>query len=480
MATNKKGLTARIAAGFGAVALATLTVLGGALPASAVAVDNIDPAEPRALTIHKFAEPETPTTLAHDGTELDEAALTGLTPLPGVTFTIQQVKGIDLTTAAGWTAAANPAPTPDSLAAADLEPAVTGITNADGEIRFPDLAAAVYLVTETDPGENNIAFEAEPFLVTVPMPVDNTWVYDVHVYPKNAITGIEKSFENGLTASLGDRATWTLDADVPEIAAAETLSSFVITDTLDSRLTYGSATVTGTNVALVPADYAVVNTGQLVTVTFTPAGVAKLAAANNASVQVDIVSTVVSLQGAAPADNGIIKNGAQLIVNGTKFDSNIVTTEWGTLAILKYEQRADAADHSGVLAGAEFQIFANEADRDARTNPISVGGQSTFVTQDNGIAFIPVLPSGTYWIVETKAPAGYVVSTTPIGPVTIVTGDLSPTSVDVSVANAQVPAYALPITGGSGQAAFMIGGAGLLASALGFALFRRRKADAEV
>ena len=55
MASTKKGLTARVAAGFGAVALATLTALGGALPASAA--PNIDPQEPGSITIHKFEQP---------------------------------------------------------------------------------------------------------------------------------------------------------------------------------------------------------------------------------------------------------------------------------------------------------------------------------------------------------------------------------------------------------------------------------------
>lgn len=472
MASTKKSMRARVAAGFGAAALATLTVLGGALPASA-APDNIDPNTPRSITIHKFAEPETPTTLAHDGSQLPAADLAGLTPLAGVEFTVQQVTGVDLTTTEGWAAAAALTP----ATAGPLATVGSARTNADGAVVFPNLAAAVYLVTETDPGTNSIAFTADPFLVTVPMPVNNAWVYDVHVYPKNAITGIEKSFQHGLSTGLGDRASWTLDADVPEIAAASTLSSFGLVDELDSRLSFVSAKVSGTNVALVPADYTVSNRGQTVSVAFTDAGLAKLRAASDASIRVEIVTTVTSLAGATIAQDGIIANTATLLVNGTEFSSNTVSTGWGTLAILKHEQRTDAADRSGVLAGAEFQIFGTEADSLARTNPIAVGGQSTFTTGQDGIAFVPVLPAGTYWIVETKAPAGYQIGSTAIAPVTIATGDLSMTSIDRYVANAQVPAYALPITGGEGQAAFMIGGFGLLASALGFALVRRRKAQ---
>ncbi len=478
MATTKKGLTARLAAGFGAAAIATVTILGGAFPASA-AVDNIDenPAGGRSLTIHKFAEPETATALPNDGSQLTPTQLSGLTALKDVPFSIQRVQGIDLNTTEGW-ALADGLTVEEATRDFTLVAAGSGFTAADGSLTFAGLDAAVYLVTENASTAHDIAFTADQFLVSVPMALNNRWLYDVHVYPKNAVTGIEKSFTNGLATGLGDRASWSLTVDVPEVAAGKTLSSMVITDTLDPRLRYDGATVTGTNVSLVPADYAVAATGQTFSVTFTTAGLATLAAANDASISVSITTTVTSLEAAAPAQAGVVANQATLTVNGTSFPSNSVTTEWGSLSILTYEERADASDRTGALAGAEYRVYPTEADALAGTNAITIDGRSTWISGDDGIAFLPVLPQGAYYVVETKAPVGYAADPTPRRQATVQTGDLDRTTIDAEYAKKQVPAYALPITGGSGQMAFMIGGAGLILGGLGFVLLRRRKTQA--
>lgn len=461
MATNKKSLTARVAAGFGAAAIATFAVLGGGLPASAAA-SNIDPAAVGSITIHKFAEPEAATDLPNNGTVVDTS---GLTPLEGVEFTVERVTGIDLTTNAGWDAAA-------ALTPATAGPLVTvgSIATVGGVATFDNLPLGVYLVTETAPGTNQIAVETAPFLVTVPLPQDNTWLYDVHVYPKNSLTSIDKIVDDSTARGLGDEISWTITADVPEIATSDTLDAFVIADSLDARLGYVGATVTGVNVSLVPADYVLLQSGQDVSITFTRAGLDKLATMNAASVEVEIVTTVDEL------GDGVIENDATLTINDNTFDATADRTEWGTIAILKHE----TGDETAVLTGAEFQIFATEANAIAGTSPIVVGTEDTFTSGTDGIAFVPGLRAGVeYWIVETKAPVGYEIAETPILAYTVVSGDVSPTSVDVRVANPQVEAYMLPITGGSGQAAFMIGGAGLLAGALGFMLIRRRKDKAQ-
>ncbi|WP_347755740.1 SpaH/EbpB family LPXTG-anchored major pilin [Agrococcus sp. ProA11] len=475
MASTKKSLTARIVAGFGAAAIATFAVLGGALPASA-APDNIKIDELGSITVHKFVEPAVATGLANDGSVVDT---TGLTALEGVEFTVERVTNIDLSTTAGWMAAE--ALTPATTTAANLALVGAVETNAAGVAEFEDLPIGVYLVTETATGPNQIAVKAAPFLVSVPLPLNNTWLYDVNVYPKNSITSIDKTVDDSSAYGLGDEVSWTITADVPEVATAADLASFVISDSLDARLGYVSATVTGTGVTLVPADYTLVQDGQDVTVTFTPAGLAKLAAANAASITVEIVTTVDEIVTAVDGlESGIINNTANLAVNGGSFDSSVVSTEWGTIAILKYEAREDSDDMTGVLQGAEFQVFASEAEALALTNPIEVDGEDTFTSGENGIAFVPGLRADVeYWIVEIKAPVGYEVSPTPIPAYTVTAGDVEATTVDVRVANSQVPAYALPVTGGSGQAAFMIGGAGLLLGALGFMLIRRRKAQAD-
>lgn len=473
MATTKKSLSARIAAGFGAVAVATAAVLGGALPASA-APDNVDPNAIGSITLHKFAEPDVATGLANDGSVVDTS---GLTPLTGVEFTVERVTGIDLSTNAGWDAAAALTP----ATAGPLAPVETLATNASGVAVFDELPVGVYLVTETASGPNQIAIQTAPFLVSVPLPLNNTWLYDVHVYPKNSTTSITKEVDDSAAYGLGDQVTWSISVDVPEVAANDTLDEFRITDALDSRLTFVSGSIElseqGTTaadprqpVALIYGTHYTATPGPNYSVEFTAAGRNLLAGLDRAKIDIQAVTTVSTL------GDGMIDNTATLVVNGTTFTTAPKRTEWGTIAILKHE----TGDQAAVLAGAEFQVFASEADALAMTNPVEVSGATTFSSGDNGVAFVPGLRAGVqYWIVETKAPVGYQVSSTPIPAYTVVAGDVSATSVDVRVANSQVSAYTLPITGGTGQAAFMIGGAGLLLGALGFMLIRRRKAQAD-
>jgi fimbrial isopeptide formation D2 family protein/LPXTG-motif cell wall-anchored protein len=460
MATTKKSLTARVVAGIGAVAIATLTTLGGALPASA-ADSNVDMAALGSITVHTLAEPATASGLPNDGTVVDTSRLGTLS---GVEFTVERVTGIDLSTAAGWAAA--DALTPAT--AGPLEHVDTVTTDGDGIAVFDQLPVAVYLVTETAPGANQIAIETAPFLVTVPLPQGGDWLYDVHVYPKNSLTEISKVADDSAAFGLGDDVSWTITAAVPEVPAGGALPSFVIADSLDSRLGHVTTTVTGTNVMLAYEDYVARAVGQDVTVTFTTAGLQKLAAADGASIIVDVVTSVDEL------GDGIIENGATVTIGDAVFTAAADSTQWGTIAILKHE----TGDETAVLAGAQFQVFASQADALALTDPIVVDGGATFTSNDAGIAFVPGLRAGVeYWIVETVAPAGYRVSPTAIPAYTVAAGDVSATSIDVRVANSQVEGYMLPVTGGAGQAAFMIGGFGLLAGAMGFALLRRRKAQ---
>ena len=504
MASTKKSMTARVAAGFGAVAIATVTVLGGALPASA-AGPNVETDRQGSITIHKYAEPTVATGLDNDGVALDAVELSGLTPLAGVGFRAQLVPGTDLTTTEGWELAAELEAANDTAAVQAAQQRIrdagatltregttAALTSATpGQLQLTALPLGVYLVTETSPGDNRIAIESAPFLVSVPMahPDSAEWLYDVQVYPKNSLTTISKVVDDADAFGLGDEVSWTISVDVPEVAENDTLDTFVITDTLDARLGYVGSTVAATAAATTPGEREVIalveNTHYTVTggaafaVSFTEDGRNLLAARNAVEVTVEVVTTVDALEGdaAAQTEDGIIHNAATVSFNDASFAAKTPTpTSWGTLTIRKHETGASTV----ALSGATFQVFRSAKDAAARENPIAVDGevedQIDFESNSDGIAFVPGLKAGTYWIVETVAPLGYSAGTTPIE-VIVTAGDLSQASIEKQVGNDKIAAYALPITGGSGQAAFMIGGFGLLAGAMGFALLRRRKAE---
>lgn len=471
MSRNSKRATALITA----LALGALGAFAAA-PADAATGPNLDPSALGSLTIHKYAEPEIATDLPHDGTELDPADLTGLTALDGVTFSVQRVEGIDLTTNAGWetanglTAAAVFADTATyPLGTASSEATVGGVAS------FADLALGVYLVTETDPGPNDIAFAPEPFLVSIPLPDSaNGWIYDVHVYPKNSLTAIEKAVDDEGATGLGSTVFWPITVEIPQLAEGQQLTSFVISDELDARLTFNSATV-----ALSPTDTldsgdytispAAATPGAMVEVTFTATGLDKLEAAQGGNAVVTLDTTVTAL------GDGFIKNDALVTINDSEFTSNEVQTDWGALVILKHA----GADETKVLSGARFQLFRTEADAAARTSAISVSGETTFTSGADGLAVIPGLKAGAYWLVETQAPIGYTASTTPLA-VTVTAGDVTLTSIDYRVSNTQAPPYMLPLTGGNGALWFAVGGGAMIVLAAGAALVlfgRRRRAE---
>lgn len=473
-------------------------------------IANIDPATPRSLTIHKYAQPATPTGLAHDGTAVDPADLTDLTPLSGVKFRVQQVTDVNLTTQAGWDSIKD-LTAAQVMAGGHTLDAGTEVTTVDGAATLNDLPIGLYLVQETDRGidpatgePNPITRMAEPFLVTLPTAhnADATWVYDVNAYPKNSVSSVDKTVDDSMAHALGDTVMWHVTAAVPHEPEGRTVSKFVIDDPIDSRLGLDAVTVTladanGTDVALDAADYTVTPNlpaaaadGVHAVVTFTDSGLAKLSASQGGTVSVDLATTVTAL-----GADGILPDQATVFID----DDNVglvtpeVDTRLGALEILKNAQE----DTTKVLSGADFQVFGSEADAQARTNPISVdvNGQATttFTTGDNGLVLVPGLkvdspmddnnpgPGTDYWIVETKAPVGYQNNFTPIK-VTVTVGGLDQ-AVRTTVSDAQVPTFMLPLTGGAGTTIFAMGGLAAVAGAATIAIMatsRRRRSQEAV
>ncbi len=475
MSTARTPFKRRITAGIGIAALATSALFGSMLPANAADVGNINADTPTSLTIHKHAQPAGPGA-EHNGTELETAPDSA--GLVGVTFKIEKVTNIDLASSEGWAATVGLTPegVKDSLEFVDEAP-----TGAGGILTFDGLQQAVYLVTETGAGDNNVAFAAKPFLVTLPLPnkEDNTWIYDVHVYPKNSLASITKDVNDSAATSLGDTVNWKIAAKVPNKSADAPLTKFEITDQLDPRLTFQNATVTLTSgTAIVePTDYTVDASSGTVKVVFTAEGLAKFA--TDETVNVALATTVTTLTG----DSGIITNNATVFTNENSFTSDTAQTNWGKVIIRK----TDSVDQTKNLKGAEFQIYATEADAKAGRNALSVtsnGVKSAVATSgENGIVTIDGLRATvngtdeaiTYWLVETKAPTGYTISTdaSKTKPQSFTVDSAIDTTVDITIKNAQTPPFMLPLTGGSGTAMFMMVGLGILAVAGGVAMRKR-------
>ncbi|MDR2999156.1 MAG: SpaH/EbpB family LPXTG-anchored major pilin [Microbacterium sp.] len=489
-------------AGLGAAALAILASVVVTAPANADTPGGNVPPGPYSLTITKLENP------AAGGTPTSgvKQTLTGATPIDGVNFSIAPVQGVDLSTSAGWAKAAdlkvnNSGQVVDGSGTVYTTGSATPLapTGPGGVTTYSTSNANVYLVTETS-APSGVQIGA-PFLVELPMPQSSTngWLTDVFVYPKNTKLGAPvKTVDDSGAHAVGDTVNWTVTNTVPNQAAGNPLVKYTLSDELDTRLTapdeaeveVSLAGAGGGAITLLPGDYSVDVTGQVLTVDFSATGLAKLTA-NPSSVITVKFSTVVNSVG----EDGTITNVATLtsqsksqLDNGTpptETPSNETETTFGDVTLRK-------TDPNGiVLKDAEFQVFTSLDDAKALTNPVSVDGVTTFKSDANGAVKISGLKaqengqgaSLTYYIVETQAPAGFGIaaawSQAQGGTaVTVNPGDVSHNEI-ITVVDPQAPAISLPLTGSTGTAIVLGGGLALAAiAAVGGTLIVRRRREA--
>lgn len=491
----------RLAAVLG-VAAVGLSSLMGATAANAAAQDfgNIDEDRTGSLTVHKY--------LHQSGDvegDISQAPAAGdfTDPVAGVVFTayplLKNGQPLDLTVPASWdglediqAGAACTAPTGFTLG--------TGVafsaTDAQGAATLA-LEIGAYQVCETE-APAQIVDRAAPFIVTIPMPHENGWVYDVHAYPKNGAGEIVKTIEEQQDTGLGSVVRFPVSAPVP--SSTDVWTGFAMRDTLDARLAPVAAsamTVTVDGAALDASYYTIAVAGQQITMNFTPAGLAWLNQGPNAQagkkVTVVFAGTVVAL------GNGTIPNDAELWTNNPGFDPNVrpplpsneVETHWGSLEILK--RASGTTGPEGLLAGATFEVY-NAADpyaadctaAEAAGGPITVNGATTFTSATGGVISIPGLfvsdsenpvidsPQRCYVLKETVAPAGYVLPADPFNGVTVKIGATT-TADNAAIINTQQGVPGLPLTGANGQVILITAGIGAGILALGLVLMKRRR-----
>lgn len=476
--TQRGGLGRRAVALVGALALA---LIGTAAIGTAASAADAAPSPSNitgttgTLTIHKHAGDPGP---AGNGTVItDPAKIAALgAGLVGVEFSVQRVSSggvpINLTTAAGWDIAQTATPANVSVAPFSLDAGTPATTGAGGIAVVPNLPYGLYLVTETSPGANPIVSPVQPFLVSVPYPdaTNSTWLYDVHVYPKNKLNTTVPtktvSAPDGLT--LGSSVVWTVTAPVPALGAGGTYSKFIVTDSIDPRLQLTGIVVKSDGVVVgeTPAGYT--RSGDVV-VTFNPLARQALVAGTN--VTIEYTTKVISL-----GDDGTINNQGFVNVNDSVRETELPQTNWGPLTIVKKAAQAP----NNTLAGAEFTLH------ETKGGPVL----ATYTTNASGEIVVDGLWVGNggvltkdYWLHETKAPAGYVL---PAGDAawssTTVTAGNAASAVPVTINNTQQNGPNLPLTGSTGTAMFMAGGIALLLTAGGVALVassRKRQGTAK-
>ena len=367
-------------------------------------LDSLDPDAGAMLVLHKLEQSDgegVPATGLPDA-----ASVAGMEPIPGVTFEVRKVPGVDLTSVAGWDRAQALQVDEATELVAGVPVAGSGVTGTTGVVELGGLDIGLYYVSET----NTLAgvVESPPFLVTLPMPhpTSDSWLYTVHVYPKNARVGVALDVRDENAVTCGDTVTWTAHADIPRNT---NISRYMVRNVLAAGVEpVGSASkmnvtidVPGAEVLVFGTDYIVAEFGMggagfvasrtpdavLVgdrvidvadgergfDVAFTPTGLAKLVTHPGAQVRVDYPSRITG-----PGEH---VNQVRLYVNESTPVEDSAATKFGPLDVWVHER----GNESTPIPGVSFRLYLTVDDALAGRNWVTEGDVSEWVSGPDGM-----------------------------------------------------------------------------------------------
>lgn len=305
------------------------------------------------------------------------------------------------------------------------------------------------------------------------------------VIAKKSSTSVDKTTEDAdHVVAIGDIVTYTIDAYVPFIDAANTENrTFTITDKITGADYYltgpnavNSVTMEGNGQVgeIVVNDKGngfTVDLGKLVADTANP----------NAGKKITVTYT-------AKVNETTVENKAGSHAAGVDYGGNNVPVKLftGELVLMKYGD----GDINKALEGAEFVLYKDGEEvpltfvKEEKTGkykyaPDTKDADSKLVTDANGYIDVEGLDVGSYHFEETKAPKGYSINTD---------GKTLTLTVDGEVATAKLynegglndtKLNSLPSTGGMGTYLFTIIGVVVMAGAAGAFFISRRKGSEE-
>ena len=495
------------------LALSAMLTLG-TVSVNAETADSKNPVlpeegRPGSITIHKYGMSGLPES-GKPATGLDNVEIPeGAVPLKDIKFKIQEV----VVKENGSITVSNSTERYELVEGKEAE---TLTTDENGMATTGEIEQGTYLVTELP--NASVTSPVEPFIVNVPMtnPNGDGWIYDVHVYPKNVLSGnatIDKDVTSEGnkhdTSDIGKNVTWIIKPSIPQDVYHS--KKYEVYDNIDNRLNYtGNLEVyyynnEGQKVTIDEKYYDKkepkindenVITGptwnQKVTVSFNDEGrkfLGNIFAEGINSIRISF-TTVINQH----ADLGTaIPNNAVLDYQ------NSFSTEQNPSAPVEVPENQRPEVHTGgvrlikvdanniatTLSGAEFMIYASEEDAKAGVNPLNRPGTNepwVEVSGADGYVYFKGLHYGSnqpatgdnsgsteYWIVETKAPS-YVDDKGETRYYNLLKAPLKVTVSassyeDKNIVQVKNSKFSLPMTGGVGTVMFTLGGLAIMGAA---------------
>lgn len=388
-------------------------------------------------------------------------------PVKGAEFTITQItkiknKDITLTTRQGWRELAKnvDALNDGTLATNETTRATEKkmSTSDDGKAKFDQLALGLYEVKESKVPAG-YSSTIKPFYVTIPQIIGaktttSTYQYDISVTPKNkdVTSKITKKANTTKLVGAGDTISYTIQAEINKTRDSYNPARDLTKDDLqgyavfDDALTNAYTTVDENAITEVKVgdtklektkDYTISTTDQKngrkrLQVTFTDAGLTKIATAvnTNANVKVTVeLSFTIAANPPQSVENefGFVPGHGK---NETPADPVKPTPNPGSKPgvnpnpVTKFRQfkfkKVSAKNNTTLLQGAKFKLFAEKSEaekcaknpEDAACTSASSSKFGEKETQADGTTEAYMAKVGeTFYAVETKAPNQYVRST---------------------------------------------------------------------
>ncbi|CAD2072031.1 SpaH/EbpB family LPXTG-anchored major pilin [Phocicoccus pinnipedialis] len=430
------------------------------------------------LTIHKITGNEVRETTFE---ELTGSAAPDGEPISNITFTYWSVTAEQLATMKSDPGSY------DSVEKASkylgVEGTATSPTDASGKTTVSGLVEGFYWFVEN--GSTAVKeSHAVPFGLALPLTNEagTGFIGNLHVYPKNILEDtptVDKDVEEEGTKeasfNIGDSFNWIIKPSI--VKGIEEYKTFIVTDKLDSQLTYKSLSVELNGMTMEEGtDYTLEVDGQNVKVMFEQAGLNKLANAGvdgQLRIYLEAVINDTAVIGKDIENNAMLEFDNNHGVTGEVDVDTPPTVATGGKKFMKVNASEEA------LKDAEF-VIKNSAGEYLAENLTWVADKSqakVLVSDDTGAFEITGLAYGEYTLVETKAPGGYALPTTPETSFTVDANSYwaDPTALELVAADAMNilnKKQDLPMTGGTGTVIFTV--VGLLLMFAAFMMLRRR------